>query len=1233
MAGEVAKVTGSGQALPTTSFATIDLGSITSDVDSILTETSAGVYRPDEPGQYLIIVECEHNSTHNNRQNIQWKVQRNSTDHAGSWNDGYSRNTSNSILWIRGFMIAPFNGTTDTFRVQHRRDIGAGTPAGTYTDTTVKVIRLSDTTTALPYGHYGTPTSQSSHTNTWTTVAGLDVITETDTSVIELQAGGSAIRLKEADRPYLFVYSMVNSDSGAGRTHRVTRARHNADPIWHSIASEYQRNSADQYASPSGMGLVRPGTANQDLDFQIIGYTNTHWGVWDTGSWALSAAAGQAGVMVIALPDTVDVAIFEDETGNQTVTGTGLVNINAARTTVGTADSPFSRISNTDVDVTTATDILSHAAIEVDRSTANGTRWTGGIRHEIEGVDNAESRGGGYERGDQSSDDCKDVAIATTYVGAVSANDTLQIEKYNPDGNNGGGTMQTQWAGWFLIDLGSLEVASGTIYDLNGAGAAAADGDGELSPFANLNGAGLAATQGSSALAERTGTAKLALSNTADPADDTNHTLRVRHRVSTGTGDLLIRLMQSSTVIQEWTQSSTTTWTTAELSVTSASSITSYNDLEVWLQGFASPGTTVEHRVSWIELALPEAPSGDVDLDGAGATAAQGSAVLETIADLVGAGGSAASGTSILETIAGLVGSGSAAASGVGTLRSFVDLTGAGSAAAAGSATLETLADLTGAGTAASTGVGVLRSFVDLTAAGAASTSGTGSLTVAGVVDLTGTGHAAASGTAVLESLADLIGASAAAAQGSATLSPLADLDGAGAASAAGSATLETLADLDGAGAASAQGSATLETLADLDGAGAASAQGSATLSPTAELSGAGAASAAGTATLSPTAEMVGAGTAASSGSATLQTLADLIGSGASATQGSGVLRTLQDLTGAGHAATSGDSPLSISGVVNLTGAGTAAADGTGDIATLDDLNGAGASAAAGNAVLRPLADLTGAGSAAAGGSGVLRTFADMEASGASAAQGSATLETLADLDGAGHASAQGSSTLSISGVVSLTGQGAIAAQGSSVLRTLADVTGAGTASASGSAVLRSLSDAQGAGAAAASGGASLTVGANVDLTGAGPAAAEGSAVLATFARLVTSDGSASADGAGVLTLEVGLTATGTAAAAGAALLRTTAGLVATAAAAAAQGAADLSMTFAVEASGHAAAQATAVLSIKLPGAWWTHSPVAATRSPVGASKNPVAATRSPVAYTKDPTPNSKVEQDDETPW
>ena len=457
MAGEIAKVTGSGMAMPSTTFAVLDVGSITSDPDNILTETSSGVYRPDAAGQYLILVRSEFESTHNNRQNIRQKIQVNDADYAGAWTSGYGRNNGNDFQWHWAKLIGNFDGSTDDFRVMHQRDAGAGSPAGTYNASSIIVVRLSDSEDELPWGHYGTPTTQSSHTNSWTKVAGWDVITESDTSVIELQAGGEDIELKEADRPYLFVYAMVNSDSGAGRTHRMARATHNSDPIHHSLAYEYQRNAADQHAIPAGMGIVRPASANQDLDFEIIGYTGTHWGVWDAGSWALSAASGEAGVMVIALPADTDMAVFEDETANQNVQGATNPDINHSRTTVGTADSPFTRDNNTDVTVSSSTDILAFASVGIRRDTANGTRWNKAIRWEIEGVDNTESRGGNYERGDQTSDDCLNAALNCCYVGAVSANDTFQVEMYTPAGQDtGGGTMETEFAGSFFIDLASF---------------------------------------------------------------------------------------------------------------------------------------------------------------------------------------------------------------------------------------------------------------------------------------------------------------------------------------------------------------------------------------------------------------------------------------------------------------------------------------------------------------------------------------------------------------------------------------------------------------------------------------------------------------------------------------------------------------------------------------------------------------------------------------------------------
>jgi len=460
MAGETALISGSGQAMPGTSYAAFDFGSITSDPDNIVTEVSAGVFRPDQAGYYLIIAEAEFEATHNKRSNCEYKGRKNSTDVVGWHGSSYGRNNSNDFQHARVPTVLPFNGTSDTFDFQAIRDAGAGTPAGTHNNTYVKLVRLTDTTTGIPYLHVGTPTAGAYGGEGYSVTTGWDVITETDDTVLSLE-NGQDIRLKETGRPYLIVYGAKNSDNGGARTTRVSKLFYNDDPMHHSAGYAYQRNSADQHAVPNGIGLVRPSVADLDVDLRIAGYVDNHavlWGTFDNGTWTLSAT--EAGMFAIALPVGTNIGVYEDETGNQTINGSGTVDINTFRTTVE-EDSPFSRVSNTAVDITSATDVFILASLLVERTASSGTRGNYSTRLEIEGVDQAQSDATDFQRGEQGGDDTKNAVITSTFVGAVSADDTVNFEKYIKTSQNSGGNDVSDAAGAIFIDLGSLVAATG----------------------------------------------------------------------------------------------------------------------------------------------------------------------------------------------------------------------------------------------------------------------------------------------------------------------------------------------------------------------------------------------------------------------------------------------------------------------------------------------------------------------------------------------------------------------------------------------------------------------------------------------------------------------------------------------------------------------------------------------------------------------------------------------------
>jgi len=464
-AGSFAIVSGSGQSMPTTSSAILDIGSITIDADDILTETSSGVYRPDSEGYYLIVAEGLFTVTHNNRYNGVFELRKNSTVISGACGSGYARNSANNKAWMRAQAILPFNGTTDTFDIQHYRDTGDGTPAGSYTWTRVKVIQLTNGTSSVAYGRYGTPTSGAYGGEGLSAIPGWDVESETDTDIIELQSGtADSIRLKKKDQPYLIVYGLKNSDSGATyRTMRCSDLEVGGTKINHSFGSSFQRNNHTQYAFPTGMGLVRPSSDDQDMKIRCCGYIDnkaTLWGSFSNQNWTLSSGANASGVMVIALPSTTKMAVFKDDTAGQSVLGS-TVDLNAVRTTVGTADSPFVRDNNIDVSLSSATDVLAYGCFHEERTSSSSTRWTGQAIWEKEGVNQTDTPFGNYERGDESSYDCKNAAASALFLGEASNGDTFQLE-YQNQGDNGGHNA-TSWAGSFFLDLDSLANAENMV--------------------------------------------------------------------------------------------------------------------------------------------------------------------------------------------------------------------------------------------------------------------------------------------------------------------------------------------------------------------------------------------------------------------------------------------------------------------------------------------------------------------------------------------------------------------------------------------------------------------------------------------------------------------------------------------------------------------------------------------------------------------------------------------------
>ena len=305
--GSYAVATNVDVAIPTTSWATLDLGAVSVDADSILS-ASAGVYTPQDEGYYLIVSECRFDSTHNNRVNIMHRVSRNGSEVPGSRGTGYARNVGNRYLWVRAFTVAHFDGSSDSFTIDDIRDVGSGGPAGVYDVMTLKVVQLTaGGTSSAPFSRYTDPSSGgglfggAGGPSAASVVSGWTASTETDTSVIEMNSLADGFDLKGADRPYLVLYSMPeNRVGGSARTTRVADLTVNGDRVPVSAGYGYMRDANNEFAAPNGMALIKPSSAVQ-VAARVWGYDNTLatlWGSWTAGSWRLDGA--EAAVTVIA---------------------------------------------------------------------------------------------------------------------------------------------------------------------------------------------------------------------------------------------------------------------------------------------------------------------------------------------------------------------------------------------------------------------------------------------------------------------------------------------------------------------------------------------------------------------------------------------------------------------------------------------------------------------------------------------------------------------------------------------------------------------------------------------------------------------------------------------------------------------------------------------------------------------------------------------------------------------
>lgn len=346
--------------------------------DSLVSE-SAGVFTINETGTYLVLygIDAAISGSSDDRRNGQSRVRHNGTDIPGSYSTAYRRNDANSETMYKCQFIADFN-VTDTVDVEWLiADIALPLLSNPFT-TFIQFIKLNSSTVA-PYGFYtdGTDT-QAFDSQTFAAVPWDTTTLESDTNVIEKQAGDTAIRLKEIGR-YLVTYSIPLTQGNNVRTQRIAQVTLGGNPINASQSFTYLRNIATPYGAIIGFLLIDNTVANQDLVIQM------QEGNADS-SGNVSRTIDNSGLVVMKLNDQTNIFISHDSTGGELFNGSSDVTYSAMRTN-DVVDPDFASSTINELNILKEMDMLAWGNIFSNRTITPGSavasNRTGVIRFDI----------------------------------------------------------------------------------------------------------------------------------------------------------------------------------------------------------------------------------------------------------------------------------------------------------------------------------------------------------------------------------------------------------------------------------------------------------------------------------------------------------------------------------------------------------------------------------------------------------------------------------------------------------------------------------------------------------------------------------------------------------------------------------------------------------------------------------------------------------------------------------
>ena len=206
------------------------------------------------------------------------------------------------------------------------------------------------------------------------------------------------------------------------------------------------------------MDILQTATADRDIQVEVFrgpGVAADDGGADDDGSWVTD---GNGQMIVLELPDSLEVFRSRDSTGLQDVTSA--VTINAMRDVDFNDAASFTKASNTAMDVTNPADIWASANIWTARNNVgSGSRLTAFGSISVNGVQQSTGEHGNYTRGNQATTDTFGGSFHPAGIFTVAtAGHDIGVEMDPRVGTEGGGTDRTQanTVGFFSLNLDTL---------------------------------------------------------------------------------------------------------------------------------------------------------------------------------------------------------------------------------------------------------------------------------------------------------------------------------------------------------------------------------------------------------------------------------------------------------------------------------------------------------------------------------------------------------------------------------------------------------------------------------------------------------------------------------------------------------------------------------------------------------------------------------------------------------